>query len=249
MRETFTTTISFKAINSGLPLLRIIAYSLWLLKPNHSSEVFSLSFERLVMSSPNSLSSSSSLSSFSPSSSTIESLGPGNSNFAPLKTFVRVDDPEGAADWVRSYLRVVPSFGIWLGDLNVIGFTFVYLDSSSIYVFVDKHNILKPDADDNILAIDYCHPANTICIGRSPPKTPFFFVYSCIFFSDLHVTFPFDDFTMGVIQALSVAFSQLHPNTWASLQTFRLICDIFRFSSTPSTFLHYYTSHPADPVS
>jgi len=43
--------------------------------------------------------------------------------------------------------------------------------------------------------------------------------------------------------------SQLHPNTWVSLQTFRLICDMFCLFPTPTTFLSYYTSHPTDPVS
>ena len=40
-----------------------------------------------------------------------------------------------------------------------------------------------------------------------------------------------------------------HPNTWASLKTFQLICDMFCLCPTPSNFLHYYTSHSIDPVS
>ena len=75
------------------------------------------------------------------------------------------------------------------------------------------------------------------------------FLLVFLFFSDLHVVLPFDDFSMGgVIQTLNVAPSQLHPNTWISLQTFRLIYDASRLSSIPSTFLSYYTSHPTEPV-
>jgi len=44
--------------------------------------------------------------------------------------------------------------------------------------------------------------------------------------------------------ALNVAPTQLHPNTWKSIQAFCLIYDVFRLSPTPSTFLSYYTSHP-----
>jgi len=85
-------------------------------------------------------------------------------------------------------------------------------------------------------------------MGRSPSKSPFFFVYASLF-SDFHVFLPFDDFTTSVLQTLNVAPSQLHPNTWASLQAFHLICDMFCLSLTPSTFLNYYTSHPANRVS
>jgi len=100
----------------------------------------------------------------------------------------------------------------------------------------------------DILAIDYCRPTGTICMCRATTEGLFFFVYSCLF-SYLHVALPFDDFMMGVLRALNVAPSQLHINTCASLQTFQLICDMFLLCPTPSTFLHYYTSHPTDPVS
>jgi len=33
------------------------------------------------------------------------------------------------------------------------------------------------------------------------------------------------------------------------LQAFRLMCDMLRLCPTHFTFLHYYTSHPSDPVS
>lgn len=84
--------------------------------------------------------------------------------------------------------------------------------------------------------------------GSVSPEGLFFFVYSCLF-SNLHVAFPFDDFIMGVIQTLNVEPSQLHPNTLASLQTFRIIYDMFRLSPTPSTLLSSYTSHPTKSVS
>ena len=43
--------------------------------------------------------------------------------------------------------------------------------------------------------------------------------------------------------------SQLPPNTWVSLQAFRLMCDMLRLLPIPSTFLLYYTLHSSDPVS
>lgn len=84
---------------------------------------------------------------------------------------------------------------------------------------------------------------------RSSTEPSFFFMYTCFFFSDLHVSLPLDTFTVDVLQALKVASSQLHPNTWASMQAFRLICQIFGVHPSSSCFLHFYTSHPSDPVS
>ena len=95
-------------------------------------------------------------------------------------------------------------------------FISIYRDSSSIGSFTDNHNLLKSDVADDILAIDYCRLTDTICMGRASSDGLFFFVYSGLF-SDLHVALPFDDFTMGVLWALNVAPSQLHPNKWASL--------------------------------
>jgi len=72
-------------------------------------------------------------------------------------------------------------------------------------------------------------------------------VFSCLFL-DLHVSLPFANFMIGVLKALNVNPTQLHPNTWASIQAFRLICDVPRLHPTPSCFLSYYASHPAEPV-
>jgi len=135
----------------------------------------------------------------------------------------------------------------WL-DPKVTDFTYVYLDRPSISSFIGNHTILKSDASDCILVIGYCWSTDTICMGRFPSQGHFFFVYSFLL-PDLHVAIPFDDFTMGVLRTLNVPLSQLHPNNWASLQTFRLICDMFRLSPIPFTFLSYYTSHPTDLVS
>ena len=75
---------------------------------------------------------------------------------------------------------------------------------------------------------------------------PVLLSFTCtpVLFSDLHVSLPFDKFTMGVLRALNVAPTQVHPNTWASLQAFRLLCDAMRLRPTPSSFLCYYGSHP-----
>jgi len=72
-------------------------------------------------------------------------------------------------------------------------------------------------------------------------------MYLCLF-SDLHVSLPFDEFTLAVLRALNVALTQMHPNTWTSIQVFHL-CDVMHLHPSPSSFLSYYTSHLASHVS
>ena len=73
-------------------------------------------------------------------------------------------------------------------------------------------------------------------------------MYSCLF-ADLHVSLPFDAFTAGVLKELNVAPTQLHPNSWVSMQAFRIVCRTFGVRPLPSCFLHFYASHPAKVAS
>jgi len=67
-------------------------------------------------------------------------------------------------------------------------------------------------------------------------------------FSQLHVRLPLDDFTMGVLRALNVAPTQLHPNSWAYLQAFHILCQSLYLEPTPYTFLYFYDTRPRRPV-
>jgi len=129
-----------------------------------------------------------------------------------VKDSIRPDDLEGATDREGIAEESSHCSGFDWVDLKVTDFISVYRDSSSISSFMDNHNMKKLDVVEDILAIDYCCPTDTICMGRSTSEGSFFFVYSFLVF-DLHVALPFDDFTMGVLRALNIAPSQLHPNT------------------------------------
>ena len=74
-----------------------------------------------------------------------------------------------------------------------------------------------------------------------------FYMYMC-HFSQLHVRLPLDDFTMGVLQALNVAPTQLHPNSWAYLQAFCILCQSLYLEPTPYAFLYFYDTRPRRPT-
>jgi len=73
-----------------------------------------------------------------------------------------------------------------------------------------------------------CGVIDRVCHGRENAPVNFFFVYSTLFV-DLHVTLPFDSFTMGVFRTLNVAPTQLHPNSW-------VLCRLFKLEPTPKAF-------------
>ena len=119
---------------------------------------------------------------------------------------------------------------------------------ASVSKFLDKCPVLKAGGHSSFFSVLPCSSTESVYLGRSGIGPPFFYMYTSLF-ADLHVSLPFNRFTMGVLRALNVAPTQIHPNTWASIQAFRLLCDVLRLCPTPSSFLSYYTSHPAQPAS
>ena len=123
-----------------------------------------------------------------------------------------------------------------------------FRDSDVLDKFISKVSFIKLDAPSDALMADICGYSDRVCHGRENVPHDLFFVYNT-FFHDLHITLPFDDFTVGVLRILNVALTQLHPNSWVCLQAFRIIYDIFRIIPTPQSFLFYYKSPPSTPVS
>jgi len=112
---------------------------------------------------------------------------------------------------------------------------------NSIYLF-------ERGADPSMVAIERVSAVEAVCHGREGLEGDFFYMYACMF-TKLHVRLPLDDFTMGVLRLLNVAPTQLHPNSWGSLQAFRLICKALYLTPTPEIFLYFYITRPRDPLS
>jgi len=142
-----------------------------------------------------------------------------------------LDDP--SYDWVDPSILQIPTKIRTADDLDE---------------FLAEHKkFLALDCPTEALAVDVCGVIDRVCHGRKNAPHDFFFVCST-FFSHLHITFLFDDFTMRVLRILNVALTQLHPNSWAILQAFRVVCQIFGLKPTPESFLYYYNTHPSNPV-
>jgi len=120
--------------------------------------------------------------------------------------------------------------------------SFFYTDTS-VADFLNEVPVLKALAEESLLAFGPCSLEDRVYRERSSTEPPFFFMYSCLF-ADLHVSLAFDAFTAGVLKELNVASTQLHPNSWASMQAFHIVCKTFGLRPLTSCFLHFYVSHP-----
>ena len=166
----------------------------------------------------------------------------------PQVEVVKGDDLANAIDQSDSPLTAIPLVDLSWVDPKVVEILSNYKTEVVVIEFLAKHPVLKAGGHSHYFSVLSCEPTERVCLGRPGAGPPFFYMYTCLF-SDLHVSLPFDEFTMGVLRALNVAPTQIHLNTWASLQAFRLLCDVMHLHPTPSSFLSYYAPHPAQKAS
>ena len=107
--------------------------------------------------------------------------------------------------------------------------------------------IIAKGVSGSIVSLERVSAIDRVCHGQEGATKKFFYMYMC-HFSQLHVRLPLDDFTMGVLRALDVAPTQLHPNSWAYMQAFRILCQSLYLEPSPYAFLYFYDTRPRQPT-
>jgi len=107
--------------------------------------------------------------------------------------------------------------------------------------------VISKGVSGDIVSLERVSAVDRVCHGQEGVAKKFFYMYTC-HFSQLHVRLPFDDFTMGVLRALNVAPTQLHPNSWAYLQAFYVLCQSLYLEPSPYAFLYFYDTRPRQPT-
>ncbi|QCD93718.1 hypothetical protein DEO72_LG5g1794 [Vigna unguiculata] len=147
---------------------------------------------------------------------------------------VREDPPEeldesnwpakGGYGWVAADVRDQSSLFRWSRLLNS---------------WLNCTPVMSRGASRDIVSLERVSAIDRVCHGQEGATEKFFYMYMC-HFSQLHVRLPFDDFTMGVLRALNVAPTQLHLNSWAYLQAFRILrSSISRLDAFSQSFKHF----------
>ncbi|QCE14641.1 hypothetical protein DEO72_LG11g1644 [Vigna unguiculata] len=107
--------------------------------------------------------------------------------------------------------------------------------------------VIAKGVSGSIVSLERVSAIDRVCHGQEGATNKFFYMYMC-HFSQLHVRLLLDDFTMGVLRALDVAPAQLHPNSWAYMQAFRILCQSLYLEPSPYAFLYFYDTRPRQPI-
>ena len=111
---------------------------------------------------------------------------------------VRGDDPANAVDRSGSPLQSIPLIDLRWVNRKVVGISSTFSTEAFVSKFLDKCPILKEGGRSSFFSIESCLSTESVCLGRPSTGPPFFYMYSFLFL-DLHVSLPFDKFTMGVL--------------------------------------------------
>jgi len=107
--------------------------------------------------------------------------------------------------------------------------------------------MLDSSLPDNVFTLHHCLPTNRVFHGWGSSPVDFIFMYSKVI-RDSCICLPLDEFNTVVLSALNVAPTQLHPNSWAYLRGFQMLCMRLGLNTTPPLFLHHYCTCPTKKV-
>ena len=107
--------------------------------------------------------------------------------------------------------------------------------------------VIAKGVSGDIVSLERVNAIDRVRHGQEGATEKFFYMYMC-HFSQLHVRLPLDDFTMGVLRVLNLAPTQLHTNSWAYLQAFRILCQSLYLEPSPYAFLYFYDTRPRQPT-
>jgi len=85
-----------------------------------------------------------------------------------------------------------------------------------------------------------CELDEPVCADTSTdPSGPFCFFYSTLF-SKVGLRLPLSFFEKELLTVLNVAPAQLHPNSWAFVRAFYVLCTHFGVVPTSNAFLYFF---------
>jgi hypothetical protein len=81
--------------------------------------------------------------------------------------------------------------------------------------------------------------ARELVTGVNTQAPHYFYMYASVIYN-LNLWLPFTEFEMSSLSALNVAPSQLHPNSWAFVKAFELLCLGLDLEPRLGVFFYFY---------
>ncbi|RDX70209.1 hypothetical protein CR513_50571, partial [Mucuna pruriens] len=97
------------------------------------------------------------------------------------------------------------------------------------------------------VTVTACRSGEAVCMSSAEVARPFFYLYDTLH-SRLAIHLPFTHFERSVLQTLNVAPTQLHPNSWAFVRAFELLCEDLKRVPTLGVFFWFFTPRKMDKV-
>jgi len=93
---------------------------------------------------------------------------------------------------------------------------------------------------DKFVRVMPCTIGEPVCFDElSNPEGPFCFVY-LIVFRRLSLRLPFTPFERALLTEVNVAPAQLHPNSWAFVRAFAILCHCLGHTPSVDVFLYFF---------
>jgi len=90
------------------------------------------------------------------------------------------------------------------------------------------------------ISVRPCTTGEPVCVdNRSNNGEPFFFFYQTVF-KRINQRLPFSNFERELLTELNVAIAQLHPNSWAFIRAFFILCGYLGHAPSVDVFLHFF---------
>ena len=104
----------------------------------------------------------------------------------------------------------------------------------------DKGRVFGREHDAYVSVIP-CNAGEPVCVDdcASPEEPPFFFMYSTVF-KRVRVCLPLTGFKRALLTEVDVAPAQLHPNSWAFIRAFTILCNHFGHTPSMDAFLYFF---------
>ena len=93
---------------------------------------------------------------------------------------------------------------------------------------------------DSHVSVRHGTPGEPVCVdNRSNGGKPFFFLYRTVF-KRVGLRLPFTAFERELLTEINTAPAQLHPNSWAFIRAFEILCGYLGILPSVDVFLHFF---------
>ncbi|KAG4921385.1 hypothetical protein JHK86_050198 [Glycine max] len=112
--------------------------------------------------------------------------------------------------------------------------------TSAVSVVALQHQVKLASLEDScMLAVQACGRDNFPFLRAASGSSPFFYMYRCLF-EVLGLILPLTAFQCALLEDSNVAPSQLHPNSWAMVRAFEILCTFFNIRFSVLVFLFFF---------